>query len=383
MANVEAFQAFLKERQTGLIQRSEDWVKARQNTIGASEISALTGSSPFYIQLSLLRKKTQPITLSKNVACVWGTLFEPFARAFFEWEHNSNVFGYNLSLNLAKDHPLYCKVTCSPDGYFKPKYDTCTIALLEFKCPYKRTIVVHKTPAQYRDQLQTGLALSGEWVTKGLFVDTYFRMCSLGQLGMNLEHNATLNGGVVHKTKTPFPRAWGICFLRSKTKLRPKQTQLLDLCGVQSQLLFADIMFSIAKQDILVDYPKIWVVYDQAAKKRELATLRAANAHFRQATWGRGEFYPVAFFAWKLLDITEIWEDKQPNFLEAIQDTINSFHKNLERQKTLQANPVKTIPNTLKDDSAMLESFLSDQLSLIEKPPPLCTQQWRKQAQHQ
>ena len=329
----------------------------------------------------MLRKKTQPLDISKNVACVWGTLFEPFARAYFEWEHNINVFGYNLSLNLAKDHPLYCKVICNPDGYFKPKYDT--IALLELKCPYKRKIVVHKTPAQYRDQLQTGLALSREWVTKGLFVDTYLRMCSLGQLGMNLEHNATLNGGVVNKTKTPFPWALGICFLRSKTKLRPKQTPLLDLGGVQSQLLFADIMFSIAKHDILVDYLKTRVVYEQAAKKRELATLRAKNAHFRQATWGRDAFYPVAFFACKLLDITEIWEDKQPNILEAIQDTINSFHKNLERQKTLQANPVKTIPNTLKDDSVVMQDFLEGQLSLIKKPPPVCTQQWRKQAQHQ
>ena len=381
MANVAAFQAFLKERQTGLIQRSEDWVKARQNTIGASEISALTGSFPFDNQSSLLRKKIRPVDMCTNVACIWGTLFEPFARAYFEWEHNNNVFGYNLSLNLAKDHPLYCKGTCSTDGYFKPTYDT--IALLEFKCPYKRKIVVHKTPAQYRDQLQTGLALSGEWTTKGLFVDTYFRMCSLGQLGMNLAHNAALNGGVVHKTKTPFPRAWGICFLRSKTKLNPKQTQLLDLGGVQSKLLFADIMFSIKKQDILVDYPQIRVVYDQAAKKRELANLRAQNAYFRQATWGRGEFYPVAFFAWKLLDITEIWEDKQPNFLEAIQDKINSFHKNLERQKALQANPVKTIPNTLKDDSVVMQDFFEGQLSLIENFPPLCTQQWRKQAQHQ
>ena len=142
-------------------------------------------------------------------------------------------------------------------------------------------------------------------------------------------------------------------------------------------------MFSIAKHDILVDFPKIRVVYDQAAKKRELATLRAENAHFLQATWGRGEFYPVAFFAWKLLDITEIWEHKQPNFLEAIQDTISSFHKNLERQKTLQTNPVKTIQNTLKDDSVVMQDFLEGQLSLIEKPPPACTQQWRKQAQHQ
>ena len=361
MANVKAFQAFLKSRETGLIQRSKAWLKARQNTLGASEISALTGTSPFDSPSSLICKKTQPPTISStSVACIWGTLFEPFARAYFEWEHNTTVFGYKKSLHLAKEHPLYCKVTCSPDGYFKANYDT--IGLLEFKCPHKRKIVVHKIPVQYRDQLQTGLALSGEWVTKGLYVDTYFRMCSLNQLGMNLEHNVTLNGRVVHRTKTPFPRAWGICVLRSKKKLRPEHTKLFDIGSMQSPLLFADIMFSIAKQALLVDSPKIRVVYDQVAKKRELAVLRAENEEFRQAKWGSGALYPVAFFAWKLLDITEIWEHKQPNFLESIQDAINTFHRNLERQKTLQANPGATISNTLKGDSVVMQAFLEDQL---------------------
>ena len=67
MANVEAFKAFLKERQTGLIQRTAAWVKARQHTIGASEISALTGASPFDTPASLLHKKLHPPDLSKNM----------------------------------------------------------------------------------------------------------------------------------------------------------------------------------------------------------------------------------------------------------------------------------------------------------------------------
>ena len=144
MSNVEAFQAFLQSRQTGLTQRSPEWVKARQNTIGASEISALTGSSPFDNQSSLVRKKTRPVDMSQNVACAWGFLFEPFARAYLEWEHNTKIFGHTTSLNLAKDHPLYGKVTCSPDGYFEARDKT--IVLLEFKCPYKRKIVVNKIP---------------------------------------------------------------------------------------------------------------------------------------------------------------------------------------------------------------------------------------------
>ena len=42
---------------------------------------------------------------------------------------------------------------------------------------------------------------------------------------------------------------------------------------------------------------------------------------------------PVATFAWKLLDITEISVSKQPNFLENLQGPVNGFHKNLEKLK--------------------------------------------------
>ena len=301
--------------------------------------------------------------MSKNVACAWGFLFEPFARAYLEWEHNTKVFGHTTSLNLAKDHLLYGKVTCSPDGYFEARDKT--IVLLEFKCPYKRKIVVNKIPLQYCDQIQTGLALSGESVTKGLFVDAYFRMCNIGQLGINLEHNANHNCGVVHKTKTPFPRAWGICIFESKHKLHPTQTTLFNLGTTKSQDMFARVMCGIAAGTIKATYRRVRVVFTPAAKNEELNVLRTAKDGFRTMVWGQAHYHPVAFFAWKLLDITEIWEHKIPNFLEALQPSLITFHKNLEREKTRQATPVKTVPNTFKDDSAMLESFLTDQLSLI------------------
>ena len=156
-------------------------VKARRHTIGASEIAALTGSSPWDTPASLIRKKLHPQDLSNNVACAWGKLFESFARGYIEWKHNTQVFGNTISLNLAEGHPLYGKVTCSPDGYFQALDGS--IVLVELKCPFKRKIVVNKIPALYRDQVQTGLARSGELVTKGLFVDCCFRMCLWSSLG--------------------------------------------------------------------------------------------------------------------------------------------------------------------------------------------------------
>ena len=183
MTNVQAFLSFLKSRNTGLKQKSAGWVEAR-NTIGASEVAALMGHSPFETRKSLLLKKIQPVSMQSNVACAWGSLFEPIARKYFEKKHSASVFGHSVTLNLAKGHPLYKKVTCSPDGYFLSKDGS--IVLLEFKCPFKRKITTHRIPHHYTRQIQTGLAFSGEKVNKRLFVDAYFRMCTLKQLEPSL-----------------------------------------------------------------------------------------------------------------------------------------------------------------------------------------------------
>ena len=42
---------------------------------------------------------------------------------------------------------------------------------------------------------------------------------------------------------------------------------------------------------------------------------------------------PVATFAWKLLDITEISLSKQADFLQQIQRPVECLHKNLEKLK--------------------------------------------------
>ena len=105
------------------------------------------------------QQEMRPADMSKNVACTRGFLFQPIVRRYFEQKHSVKVFGHTVSLNLAKDHPLYGKVTCSPDGYFS--YKGKPIVFLEFKCPFKRKIAGSQIPRQYTDQIQTGLALSG------------------------------------------------------------------------------------------------------------------------------------------------------------------------------------------------------------------------------
>ena len=266
------------------------------------------------------------------------------------------MFGNTISLNLAEGHPLYGKVTCSPDGYFQALDGS--IVLLEFKGPFKRKIVVNKIPALYREQVETGLALSGELVTKGLFVDCCFRMCSLSQLGMNLTHNAGPHYGAIHKTKTPFPRAWGICILESQRKLTPNQAALFNLGTTTSQDKFERVMLAISSGKLQVCYNRVRVICDRRTKAEELFVLKNAKDRFRSAFWDVGGSYPIAFFAWKLLDLTEIEEPKNPLYLQSIEPAITAFHRNLELEKARQAGDFEIVPNTLENDIDVLEAFL-------------------------
>ena len=358
MACVQSFKAFLKSRETGLVQKSAEWVKARQETVGASEISVLTGSSPYESKGTLISKKMSPTDMSKNVACTWGFLFEPIVRRYFEQKHSVKVFGHTLSLNLAKDHPLYGKVTCSPDGYFS--YKGKPIVLFELKCPFKRKIAGSQIPRQYIDQIQTGLALSGESVNKGLFVDACFRMCSFKQLGIGLEHNPLLNGGVVHRTQKLTAMACSVCLLHSTEKLFKTQTKILDLGATKSTAMFEEIMRRISSKKIIANPCSSYMEFGGVDFEDECDFLKRLSKETFTKEWSANSYKPVAFFAWKLLDITEIWVTKQPNFLESIQESVNTFHENLSEQRRQSELP--TIKNT-GDDSAIMEAFLQRQLN--------------------
>ena len=74
---------------------------------------------------------------------------------------------------------------------------------------------------------------------------------------------------------------------------------------------------------------------------------------------------PVAVFAWKRLDVTEIWSQKQPNFLENIQGPVDRFHKNLSELKkrvsdvVYEDEPLTQYENT-GDGSDFLQAFLEN-----------------------
>ena len=116
-------------------------------------------------------------------------------------------------------------------------------------------------------------------------------------------------------------------------------------------------MLAISSGELQVYWNRVRVICDARTKAEELFVLKKAKDQFRQDPWQRGGSHPVAFFAWKLLDITEIEEPKNPLYLKSIETVITAFHRNLELEKARQARALKIVPNTLENDIDIPEAF--------------------------
>ena len=165
----------------------------------------------------------------------------------------------------------------------------------------------------------------------GLFVDNCFRICSLQQIEPSSSHNSTINEGKVHRAIGGSALAWGIYYLYSKQKLGPKQKNIIDLGSAKYSKLFEKIMASVEEKEIFCVYGDVRTTFTKADEDVEVSKLCEMRKLFTDK--GKATHFPVAVFAWKLLNTTEICEPKQPNFLESIQKQVERFHKNLRKLK--------------------------------------------------
>ena len=102
--------------------------------------------------------------------------------------------------------------------------------------------------------------------------------------------------------------------------------------------MFERVMLGISSGVIKLVYGGVRVIFDQRAKATDLKILKAAKEYFRDDYELRFDnWYPVAFFAWKLLDITEIEEPKNPTYLQSLESAINTFYGDLEMAQARQA----------------------------------------------
>ena len=146
-----------------------------------------------------------------------------------------------------------------------------------------------------------------------------------------------------------------------QVQAHPKQAALLNLGTTKSIDTFEKTLLAISSgefDELRVRYNRVRVVYSPRVKAEELFVLKTAKAEFQRASWSGEVYHPVAFFAWKLLDIAEIEEAKAPNYLKSLEPAITAFHRNLELEKAREAGELETTENTLENDIDILEAFL-------------------------
>lgn len=126
-------------------QRSEEWYKARNNMITASDFAQALGHGKFGTQKQFFEKKCgyeEDSFNANNPALKWGIMYEQVATDAYAMKNGMKVYEFGLL-----QHPSIPWAGASPDGI------TETGVMLEIKCPWKRKIT-GEVPEQYFYQMQ-------------------------------------------------------------------------------------------------------------------------------------------------------------------------------------------------------------------------------------
>lgn len=141
-------------------QRTAGWHTKRGEMITGSEVSQVfTGGET---RRSLILRKLeppQPPTPGQYQApLIWGTRFEPIAKAIYEEETGCKIVDVSCV-----QHPVYTFLGASPDGIIFPT-DPMDVRrrgrLVEFKCPFSRP-PSDGVPEAYNHQMQMQMECSG------------------------------------------------------------------------------------------------------------------------------------------------------------------------------------------------------------------------------
>lgn len=131
-------------------QRTPEWFKMKEQTIGASEAASIFGKNAFSTETELLLKKAGYQDPAKafnpmNPYCLHGTKYEAIAQLLYSIDKNTEVIEFG-----SLPHPSIKCVSASPDGI------TPTGVMLEIKVPYRRKIT-GIPPIYYWIQMQQQL----------------------------------------------------------------------------------------------------------------------------------------------------------------------------------------------------------------------------------
>ncbi|MDF1729574.1 MAG: YqaJ viral recombinase family protein [Sulfitobacter sp.] len=366
---------FVARYEGGTKQRSAEWLTLKKTTVGGSEIGILLGFSGYSTRNDLLTRKVGGSKFTANAACAWGTMFEPLAERFVEVDLSTTVLGSDMFIG---DQTVVPHHTNSPDGYCVvsladlggPKWPATM--LLEFKSPYSR-LPAKKMPKMYVPQVWSGVALSP--VTHGgLFVDAFFRVCQLHQLGTGPEVSS------FHK---PFDwgeaRAWGAIRVFAPRMGRRGKLQLdseVDMwaagllqahlgvaannktCGrevldfgelsAEDGDAFKELLIYIDRKELKTEYGEVHVPGAASAGAEIDAALLREMRH-------GADYYLLGFIPWKLMRAEYTVIPKNKEFAETATPLVRRFIEDCDALKQT-ANPQAALAD-LRRDKALEDSY--------------------------
>jgi putative phage-type endonuclease len=128
-------------------QRTEEWYKMKQNTIGASECSVVFGANPYDSMNSFILKKCGYGEINNKIGihCQHGIKYEPIIQQLYCKRNNTTLYEFG-----SIRHSRINFISASPDGI------TPTGVMIEIKAPPKR-IITGIPPIYYWYQMQQQL----------------------------------------------------------------------------------------------------------------------------------------------------------------------------------------------------------------------------------
>jgi hypothetical protein len=165
---------FIRAHKSAAKQGTEAWLQSRQSIIGGSEMSVITGDSPFSSVRDLVMQKTGLAQFHGNTATRWGNVLEHLHVSILQELFDGLLVFSTGSIDGAIKGHRY-----SPDGIAVLNAPTPTIVLLEFKSPL-RSIPIGRVPNHYLPQVLAGLQDIGI-CELGVFINNCYRICRMNQ----------------------------------------------------------------------------------------------------------------------------------------------------------------------------------------------------------
>ena len=339
----------------GIQQRDKEWYKLIGTTIGGSEIAALLGLNPYTTRDQLIDAKVQLrmgiSTFNGGPATRWGVIFEDILGVYVEEYFGTKIYGDNICIQMYKGHRN------SPDGYMvvylydMNKYwghshsqlalpdkintyinnrygrsndvpvpqwaiwnsdldgidcELDAIVVLEFKCPYSR--VPATIQKYYKPQVLSGLSVSPV-AEFGIFGDACFRKCKITDLGFNLNYDQSYHGYKAYKTVYTFGiiKIFGNCPLFGKNR---------DFGAACSDF---NLMLELVDSGTL-RIERMPPMYEILANFNIDENEHSAASDF------------IGYLPWKLMANEYTIVEPEPDYLQRIYPTIESFHHEVERR---------------------------------------------------